>query len=119
MGGLIKTLSVKLKQTILKKNKKRYCDNSQKLYNLSKEKPMNISKEEAAEIVEKYLDEKWAEIQSVDFPPLQEREITEKDCINELKNNKVLKNWKTPSKIVRYFNKSLFSANKGGNPSPK
>jgi len=80
---------------------------------------LNITKEEAAEIVEKYLDEKWAEIQSIDFPPLQEREITEKDCINELKNNKVLKSWKTPSKIVRYFNKSIFLANKGGSPSPK
>lgn len=79
---------------------------------------MNITKEEAEEIVDKYLDEKWAEIQSVDFPPLTEREITEKECINELRNNKILKNWKTPSKIVRKFNQSLFKANKGGSFSP-
>jgi len=79
---------------------------------------MNITKEEAAEIVDKYLDEKWEEIQDIDFPPLTEKPVTEQNCINELQNNKIAKSWKTSSKIVRYFNKSIFKANKGGSPSP-
>lgn len=79
---------------------------------------MNITKEEAETIVDKYLDEKWAEIQTVEFPPLTERPITERECVSELANNKILKNWKTPSKIVRRFNQSMFMANKGGAPSP-
>ena len=79
----------------------------------------NCSKEKSAELVAKFGDKVFKEIQSIEFPVLREKEIPEKTCINEIKSMlREDKSDKTLSSIIRKFHKSIIHANRTKHPSP-
>lgn len=79
----------------------------------------NCSKEYSAELVKKYGDAVYNEIQNIEFPKLREKPITEQSCINEIKSMcRYDKSDKTLSSIIRKFHKSLIYANRTKHPSP-
>lgn len=79
----------------------------------------NCTKEFCDRLVEMYIDREFDRIQDWDFPSTMSKEITLKECSNEfdkLKTSDV--NFKTPSKIVKHFHKSMCMASVGKGKSP-
>ena len=82
-------------------------------------KMTNCTKEYSAQLVEKYWEKEFNKIQAYDFPPTREFEITDKECANEVHNLETKdNNWKTASKLIIKYHKSLRYANQNKCLSP-
>ena len=83
---------------------------------------MNISREDVEPILNKYCDREFEKINNIDFPPLREHPITEKNMTDEFDRLVKRDDFKLSnvggSKIISYFHPSIIKANRHSYLSP-